>query len=46
MFLFLIKNGNSYFISPFWKRETRVDALNPQRVKKEEHISIKWKQNL
>ena len=38
------KRGNEYFIKPFWKKEKRIDALNTQRVRKEEDISIKWKQ--
>ena len=39
------KRGNEFFMKPFWKREKRIDALNPQRVRKEENISIKWKQD-
>jgi spore germination protein KA len=38
------KRGNEYFIQPIWKREKRVDALNTQRIRKEENISLKWKQ--
>ena len=37
--------GNSGFISePIWKRETRSDALNTKRPRKQDHISMKWRQ--
>lgn len=38
------KNGNEYFMKPIWKKEKRMDVLNPERVRKEDAISIKWKQ--
>ena len=35
--------GNSYYLPPIWKREFRSNFLNPQKEKKQEHISMKWK---
>ena len=37
--------GNSgYFSNPIWKREKRVDSLNTKRVRKQDPISMKWRQ--
>lgn len=39
--------GFGYFLPYIWKREYRSSFLNPQKEKKQEHISMKWKkQNL
>ena len=38
------KEGNEYFIKPIWQKEKRINALHPQRIRKEEDTSIKWKQ--
>ena len=35
--------GNSYYLPLIWKREFRSNFLNPQKEKKQEHISMKWK---
>lgn len=35
--------GNKYYLPPIWKREYRSSFLNPQKEKKQEDISIKWK---
>lgn len=37
-------NTSSYFSKPIWKRESRNDVLNTKRLKKQEHISMKWRQ--
>ena len=36
-------NNLEYFLSPMWKRENRRDFLNTKRQRKEEEISLKWK---
>ena len=37
--------GNAGYVSdPIWKKEKRNDALNTKRVRKQEHISMKWRQ--
>lgn len=33
----------SLFIKPMWKREKRPDELRPQEIRKQPHISRKWK---
>ena len=37
------KDGNSYLVKPFWKKEKRLDTLGTFKPNKEEHISMKWK---
>lgn len=32
-----------YFLSPIWQREKRRTFLNTKRQKKQEDISLKWK---
>ncbi len=34
---------SGYFLSNLWKRENRRSFLNTKRQKKEEEISLKWK---
>ena len=36
---------NGYFLSPIWKREYRESFIFPQKLKKQEKISMKWKFN-
>ncbi len=38
-------NSSTYFLTPEWKRENRRDFLNTKRKKKQDHISMKWKQS-
>ena len=33
-----------YFIEPIWKQESRKNYISTKKNKKEEHISMKWKQ--
>ena len=33
------------FLGPAWKREAREDFINPKRKKKQENISMKWREN-
>ena len=35
--------GNGYFLHPVWKREYRPSYVAPQKMKREEKISMKWK---
>ena len=35
--------GNGYFLPPVWKREYRPSYVAPQKMKREENISMKWK---
>lgn len=35
--------GNGYFLPPVWKREYRPSYVAPQKMKREEKISMKWK---
>lgn len=35
--------GHGYFLPQIWKRENRSSFLNPQKEKKQEKISMKWK---
>ena len=37
--------GNGYFLPPIWKREYRENYMSPQKLKKQEKISMKWKYN-
>lgn len=40
----LTKNkGNSYLLSPVWKRERRASYLSAKKSKVQEHISMKWR---
>lgn len=34
----------NYFLKPIWQRENRRDFLKTQRPKKQESISMKWKE--
>lgn len=36
-------DNSGYFINNIWKRENRRSFLNTKRQKKEEEISLKWK---
>ncbi len=38
-------SGNPYFLPDIWKRENRASFLNTKKIKKQEHISMNWKQN-
>lgn len=40
-----ISKNESYFLSPIWKREYRSLFLNTKRPKKEEKISMDWRNN-
>lgn len=41
----ITKSGNpQYFVNPIWKQEDRKSYLATKRIKKEEHISMKWKE--
>ena len=33
----------NYFLKPIWQRENRRDFLKTKRPKKQENISMKWK---
>lgn len=35
--------GNGYFLPPAWKREYRPSYVAPQKMKREEKISMNWK---
>ena len=35
--------GHGYFIPQIWKREDRTAFLDPQKMKKQDKISMKWK---
>lgn len=35
--------GHGYFLPQLWKRENRANFLNPQKVKKQDKISMKWR---
>lgn len=37
--------GNGYFLPPIWKREYRENYVAPQKIKKQEEVSMKWKYN-
>ena len=37
------KNKEKLFVPPIWRRETRPEVLNPQEIRKQPHISRKWK---
>lgn len=37
------QQGFGYFLPQIWKREYRSSFLNPQKEKKQEHISRKWR---
>lgn len=37
------QKGFGYFLPQIWKREYRSSFLNPQKEKKQEHISRKWR---
>ncbi|MCI9366330.1 MAG: spore germination protein [Clostridia bacterium] len=36
-------DNTGFFLSPIWKRENRRSFLNTKRQKKQENISLKWK---
>ncbi len=36
-------DSSKYFLSPIWKQEDRRSFLNTKRNKKQDHISLKWK---
>lgn len=36
-------DNTGYFLSPAWKRENRRSFLNTKRQKKQEDVSMKWK---
>ena len=35
--------GHGYFLPQIWRRENRSAFLHPQKEKKQEKISMKWK---
>lgn len=37
--------GNGYILPPIWKREYRENYVSPQKSKKQDKISMKWKYN-
>ncbi|MBQ9757115.1 MAG: spore germination protein [Clostridia bacterium] len=37
------KNKEKLFVPPLWRRETRPATLHPQNIRKQPHISRKWK---
>ena len=37
--------GNGYLLLPIWKREYRENYVAPQKLKKQDKISMKWKYN-
>ncbi len=36
--------NSGYASDPIWKREKRSDVLNTKRPRKQDHISMKWRQ--
>ena len=38
--------GNDYYLPPVWKREYRASFLNTKKPKKQNKISMLWKNNL
>lgn len=41
---YISSKNNNFFLPPIWKREYRPKYLNPKNIKKQNHISMKWRE--